>query len=94
MNWLELPKADIGAARNHGVRQSQGRYLIASIHPLAPHPYLQEGQRVRVVRGSLEGATGIFLRRQHLCRLVLSVQLIQQAVSVEIDAADIVPLMS
>lgn len=68
--------------------------MIASGRPLAPHPYLQEGQRVRVVRGPLEGVTGIFLRRQVPCRLVLSVRLIQQAVSVEINAADIVPLMS
>lgn len=66
--------------------------MVASGRPLAPHPYLQEGQRVHVVRGPLEGATGIFLRRQHPCRLVLSVQLIQQAVSVEIDAANVEPL--
>ena len=26
--WLELPKSDMGAARNHGMRNSHGRYIM------------------------------------------------------------------
>jgi len=57
-----------------------------------PHPYLQCGDRVRVKRGSLEGLTGILVRKKNLCRLVLSVDMLERSVGVEIDAADVEPV--
>jgi len=57
-----------------------------------PHPFLKCGERVRVVRGSLEGVEGVLMRKKNLYRLVLSVEMLAQAVSVEIDAADVVPV--
>jgi transcription antitermination factor NusG len=56
-----------------------------------PHPFLRCGERVRVIRGSLEGVEGVLLRKKNLYRLVLSVDMLAQSVSVEIDASDVVP---
>jgi len=66
--------------------------LIASVLPYDPHPYLQEGMRVEVIRGPLQGLHGILLRKEKRHRLVLGIRLIQQAAAVEIDTADVVPV--
>jgi transcription antitermination factor NusG len=44
---------------------------------------------VEVVHGPLKGVFGRLLRKNDKARLVLSVDLIGQAVSVEVDAADV-----
>jgi len=56
-----------------------------------PHPFLKCGERVRVVRGSLEGVEGILVRKKNLYRLVLSVDMMAKSVAVEIDATDVQP---
>jgi transcription antitermination factor NusG len=60
---------------------------------IEPHPFLRCGERVRVVRGALEGVEGLLTRKKNLYRLVLSVNMLAQAVSVEIDALDVVPVV-
>lgn len=57
-----------------------------------PHPYLQVGRRVIVVRGSLAGLEGIVARRKNRSRLVLSFDLIQRSMAVEIDEGDLVAI--
>jgi transcription antitermination factor NusG len=57
-----------------------------------PHPYLKCGDKVRVKRGSLEGLVGILVRKKNLCRLVLSVEMLERSVGVEIDASDVEPV--
>lgn len=57
-----------------------------------PCPFLAEGMEVEVVRGPLMGVRGRLLRKDRGARLVISVTLIRQAASVEIDAADIAPV--
>ncbi|RMD65426.1 UpxY family transcription antiterminator [Candidatus Parcubacteria bacterium] len=57
-----------------------------------PHPYLTEGMRVRVKRGALAGAEGILIAKRAHYRLVISVDLIQRSVAVDIDSADVEPL--
>ncbi len=47
---------------------------------------------VEVVRGSLAGVRGILIRKGARARLVVAINLIQQAASVELDAADVVPV--
>jgi hypothetical protein len=42
-----------------------------------------------VIRGPLQGLVGRFVRRAADCRLVLAVNLIQQAAAVQIAAADV-----
>jgi transcription antitermination factor NusG len=54
-----------------------------------PHPFLKCGERVRVIRGSLQGVEGILVRKKNLYRLVLSVDMMAKSVAIEIDAADV-----
>ncbi len=57
-----------------------------------PCPFLAEGMEVEVVRGPLMGVRGRLLRKDRTARLVISVTLIRQAASMEIDAADVAPI--
>ncbi len=66
--------------------------LLPRMHP-EPHPYLLQGQRVRIIHGPLAGAEGIFLRRKSECRVVLSVNLIMRSLSVELSEGEILPLL-
>ena len=56
-----------------------------------PCPLIEEGMMVDVVHGPLQGVVGRLVRKGAHARLVLSVDLIGQAVSVEVDAADVKP---
>jgi transcription antitermination factor NusG len=69
------------------------RRTIEGPFSVEPHPFLRCGERVRVVRGSLEGVEGILTRKKNLYRLVLSVEMLAQSVAVEIDALDVVPVI-
>jgi transcription antitermination factor NusG len=55
----------------------------------SPHPYLKVGKKVRIVNGPLEGTEGILLRKKNAFRVVISIDLIMRAASVEVDAADV-----
>lgn len=68
------------------------RRTVESQFRVEPHPFLRCGERVRVVRGSLEGVEGVLIRKKNLYRLVLSVDMLAQSVAVEIDALDVVPV--
>jgi transcription termination/antitermination protein NusG len=57
-----------------------------------PHPYLAAGRLVRVTNGPMAGLQGILKRRKGNARLVVSVELIQRAMAMEIDEADVEPL--
>lgn len=52
-------------------------------------PFIKEGMKVEVIHGPLKGVTGRLLRKGGRARLILAVDIIAQAVSVEVDAADI-----
>jgi len=69
------------------------QFLIKNGLTVTPCAYLKEGMRVRVVNGPLIGIVGILLKTQHKKhRLVLSVDIIKESVSVEIDELDVEPL--
>jgi transcription antitermination factor NusG len=53
--------------------------------PLMPYKYLKKGQKCRVVAGPLLGLQGIVVRARDAARLVLQVDMLGQAASVEID---------
>jgi transcription antitermination factor NusG len=58
-----------------------------------PHPYLQTGQRVRVVDGLLAGAEGILIRTiPNKGLFVISVDLLQRSVAVELDCTLVTPV--
>ena len=54
-----------------------------------PHRYLETGRRVRVQSGPLEGMEGILIRRKNSRRLVVSLELIRRAMSVEFEEASL-----
>jgi len=83
-SFAVIPEVEIEAIR----RTIEGSYRVE------PHPYLKVGERVRVIRGSLEGVEGVLLRKKNVCRLVLSVAMVAQSVAVEIDAADVEPVIA
>jgi transcription antitermination factor NusG len=68
----------------HGIR-----CLIESRLAYDPCPFIREGSMVDVIHGPLKGVTGRLVRKNDKARLILSVDLIGQAVSVEVDAADV-----
>lgn len=65
------------------------RQLIESELAFDPCPLIKEGMMVEVKAGPLKGVVGRLVRKGSHARLVLSVDLIGQAVSVEVDAADV-----
>lgn len=67
------------------------RQLVESDLAYDPCPMIREGMMVEVIHGPLKGVVGRLLRKNDKARLVLSVDLIGQAVSVEVDAADVRP---
>jgi transcription antitermination factor NusG len=68
------------------------RLLVASDLQFDPCPLIHEGMMVEVVHGALKGVVGRLMRKDtKRARLVLSVDLIGQAVSVEVDAAYVKP---
>ncbi|GIX46923.1 MAG: transcription termination factor NusG domain protein [Candidatus Tectimicrobiota bacterium] len=79
---VPIPQEQIDAVRT--MVEQQLRY--------DPYPYLREGMRVRVKRGVLAGAEGILIAKRQHYRLVVSIDLIQRAVAVDIDSADVEPL--
>src|SRR5215813_446368 len=65
--------------------------IHTSIHaclPVMPHPYLREGQRVRITQGPLRGVEGILVQSiPAKGLLILSVDLLQRSVAVRIDCS-------
>lgn len=60
--------------------------------PLVPYPYLQKGIRVEVRSGPFRGLQGIIEDRLANQRLILQVDMLGQAVSLEMDGALLEPL--
>lgn len=79
---LAVPEREIDSVRA-AVSLGEGYY---------PHPFLKAGDRVRVVRGALADIEGTLLRCGGQSRLVISVEMIQRSVSVEVAAADVEPV--
>ena len=70
-----IPTAEIDA-----IRLAEGTSL-----KLEPHPLLQSGDLVRVKSGPLSGIEGILTRKKNRLRLVLAVEMLGQAVAVEVE---------
>jgi len=67
------------------------RTLMASNVPLTPYPLLKVGQRVRVRGGALDGVEGILATKGDR-RLVISVESIHAAFSINLEGYDIEPV--
>jgi transcription antitermination factor NusG len=57
-----------------------------------PHPFLKVGERARIRRGALAGMEGVILRNKNSVRVVISLDLILQSVSVEVDWDELEPI--
>jgi transcription antitermination factor NusG len=77
-----LPDDEIEALRN-GLAQGLR---------VEPHQYLTVGRRVRIVRGAFCGLEGILLRKKGHLRVLLSLNLIQRSLILDISAADVLPI--
>jgi transcription antitermination factor NusG len=64
------------------------RQLVNSGLKYDPYPYVKEGMRVTIRNGPLKGVEGLVLAKRKKHILVLSVDLIQQSASLEIDIND------
>ncbi len=72
-----IPRSEIEAIRR----------VVESPVKAEPHPFIKCGDRVRIKVGPLQGLEGVLLRQKNLWKLVLSVEILQRAVVVEVDAS-------
>ena len=63
--------------------------LIENKEALDHYPYLNEGQRVRIIKGPLSGVEGILVEKLDRHLLVLSVDVLRQGVALTINASDV-----
>lgn len=68
------------------------RRLVSSELRYDPCPFIHEGAVVEVIRGPLAGIVGRLVRKGSHAHLVLSVETVHQAVSVQVDASDVAAL--
>ena len=68
------------------------QHAVGSSLPVEPHPFLHCGDRVRIKAGPLANVEGILLRKKGSCRLILSAELLQKSLAVEVDAFNVEPL--
>jgi transcriptional antiterminator NusG len=55
--------------------------------PVFPHPYLREGQRVRITRGPLMDVEGMFVRSNpNRGLLIISINMLRRSVAVAVDS--------
>ncbi|HAK89671.1 MAG TPA: antitermination protein NusG [Nitrospiraceae bacterium] len=65
------------------------KIVLENKETVDPYPYLKEGQKVRIRKGPLAGAHGLLVKRESQHMLVLSVDILQQGISVKVDASDV-----
>jgi transcription antitermination factor NusG len=73
-----MPEAEINALRTG-----------LPLRNAEPHPLLTVGQRVRIRSGALAGMEGLMVRRKNSLRVVLTMELIQRSVAVEVDETEL-----
>jgi transcription antitermination factor NusG len=57
-----------------------------------PHPYLKVGRRVRINAGPFEGLEGVLIRKKNELRFVISLDLIQRSILLDIEASSVEPV--
>jgi transcription antitermination factor NusG len=71
----EIPNSEIAAIRQ----------MVESTLRVEPHPFLNDGDLVKIKAGPLAGLEGVVSRKKDALRLVLSIQILGQSAAVEID---------
>ena len=67
------------------------RVILAEV-PLTPESQLETGNQCRIKSGPFQGYEGIVVRRDGKTRFLVSIQFLEQAVSMEIDEGLLEPL--
>jgi transcription antitermination factor NusG len=68
------------------------RTVLDARVPVMPHPYVRDGERVRILRGPLTDVEGILIRsKPNKGLVVLRVALLQRSVAVEVDCTLVTP---
>lgn len=70
------------------------RKAVESGQKVKPWPCLEIGSKVRIQEGPLEGIEGVLLRTRGSQRLILGVELLHRAVSVEVPDSCVIPVKS
>ncbi len=68
------------------------RRAVNSALKVEPHPFLRRGDWVRIRSGPLANIEGILIRRKGSYRLILSAEVLQKSLAVEVDALSVEPL--
>lgn len=69
------------------------KLAVNSQVPAMPHPFLENGDRVRIRKGTLAGAEGIMVKSDpDSGLLVISVNLLRRSIAVEVDCTDVEPV--
>jgi transcription antitermination factor NusG len=68
------------------------RQMPDSSFPVQTHPWLREGQRVRIDGGPLAGLEGILNQCRNTTHVVVSIDLLQRPFSVQVDSRILIPL--
>jgi transcription antitermination factor NusG len=71
------------------LRSGLGRSLRAE-----PHPFLTVGRRVRITGGPFAGLEGLLRQKKNNLRVIVSLELIQRSVAVDVDAAEVQGVVS
>jgi transcription antitermination factor NusG len=58
-----------------------------------PHPFFTAGRRVRMIAGPFRGLEGMLKKKKNNLRVVVSLNLIQRSIAVDVDAADVMPVI-
>lgn len=70
------------------------RRILEEIRTVEPVSYLVIGQRVEVIKGPLAGIRGVLIQKRNQNRLVIAIDSIRQAISIEINADEVKPVES
>ena len=65
------------------------RLVFSTLH-YDPYPYIGKGDRVEIIRGPLKGLPGILIEKKGTYKFILSIDLIRQGVTCEVDSCDVV----
>ncbi len=79
---VEVPEPEISAVR---------RFIEEEIQ-IDPFPYLKQGERVYIRSGPFKGIEGFIIRKDKHCRLIISLNLLMQSLSIQVDSACVEPI--
>ena len=63
--------------------------LVHSGVEFGPHPFLKQGDRVRVIRGALAGIEGILVRVGSKSQMIISIEMIHRSLAITVSERDV-----